>query len=106
MTDTTSSTRRPGPTAIRRPLVELLTLEDIADAMGCTAQTAAKHRQRPAPGGLPEPDAHVGRTPVWFRVTFERWQANRPRGGPGGCRPRGYSPKRAGSDEPAGEVAS
>jgi hypothetical protein len=94
MTDEGSSHgRRPGPAAIRRALDELLTLDDIAVAMGWTPATAAKQRQRPAPVGLPEPDAHIGRTPVWFRVSFERWQASRPGRGAGGGRPKGYSPK-------------
>jgi hypothetical protein len=101
MTDeATSSGRRPGPAAIRRALAELLTLDDIAAAMGWTMQTGAKQRQRPAPVGLPEPDAHVGRTPVWFRATIEQWRASRPWPRCGRGRPRGYRPKRA-ADEAA-----
>jgi len=80
--------RRPSPGAIRRALAECLTLEDIAREMSWSAATAGKYRQRgPEQHGLPEPDAVVGRTPVWFRVTFEQWRASRPGRGVGGGQP-------------------
>jgi hypothetical protein len=102
----TSSSRRPSPAAIRRALDECLTLPDIDRALGWSAGTAAKYRQRPAPVGLPEPDATVGRTPVWFRATIERWQAERPGRGVGGGRPRGYSPARADLEAAERELAA
>lgn len=84
---------RPCPAAIRRALAELLTLEGVATEMGWAVSTAAKMRQRREPVGLPEPDARVGRTPVWFRSTIELWRKQRPGRGAGGGRPKGYRPK-------------
>lgn len=85
-----STSRRPGPAAIRRALDECLSLPDIDEAMCWSAGTASKSRRQPH--GLPAPDAMVGNTPVWFRATFEAWRASRPGRGAGGGRPAGYSP--------------
>lgn len=93
---TEQTTRRPGPTAIRRALAELMTPADVDAAMGWTSGTAVKSRGRP--GGLPDPDAMVGRQPVYFRATFEQWRESRPGQGAGGGRPVGYSPKRAAAE--------
>ncbi|MCO7195049.1 hypothetical protein [Pseudonocardia sp. McavD-2-B] len=80
-----STNERPSEAEIRAALAELMTTADVDDAMGWTSGTAAKSRRRPH--GLPEPDAMVGRTPVYFRATFERWRESRPGQGAGGGRP-------------------
>jgi len=87
-THESNATRRPSATTIRRALAELLTLEDIADTMGWSPATAAKYRQRGVEQhGLPEPDATIGRTPVWFAATLEQWRVGRPGRGVGGGQP-------------------
>jgi predicted DNA-binding transcriptional regulator AlpA len=63
---------------LARVLAQLLTLDKVAELMGWTPGSAKLYRHRPAPGGLPEPDAMVGRTPVWLLATIEQWQQERP----------------------------
>lgn len=70
---------------IRQALAEVLAPTETDQLMGWSPGTARKSRGRPH--GLPEPDARIGATPVWFRATFERWRAARPGRGAGGGRP-------------------
>lgn len=65
---------RPARAAILRALGELLTTEQVARLVGVSSRAIQMHRQR---GTIPEPDAHVGRTPVWFRTSIDRWLAGR-----------------------------
>lgn len=85
-----SSGEGPSEPEIRRALAELLSPGDIDELMGWARGSATKSRLRPH--GLPEPDARIGSTPVWFRSTFERWRAGRPGQGAGGGRPRAADP--------------
>lgn len=81
-----STEQRPTEAEIRRALAEVMSLADIDAEMGWSPGTARKGRGKPH--GLPEPDARVGGSPVWFRSTFEAWRAARPGRGAGGGRPR------------------
>jgi hypothetical protein len=77
---------------------KFLTLPEIANRQGWSLKTArnrqheANQRRRSGdsrPGDLPEPDHHVGRTPVWLEATIEAWEKGRPgRGAGGGPKPR------------------
>ncbi len=57
------------PTMPPRKL-ELWGLEDVAGALGITAETAAVWRHR---GKLPEPDWIVSGRPVWNAAQVRRW---------------------------------
>jgi hypothetical protein len=74
--------------ALRTALAQCLTLADIEHEMGWAPGTGARHRWRPEPAGLPEPDHFFLRTPVWFRSTIAAWRHTRPgmghRPGPAG----------------------
>lgn len=56
----------------------MLTTADIADLMGVAPDTVAAYRHR---GYLPEPQATVGRTPVWSRPVMDHWIKTRPGSG-------------------------
>ena len=56
----------------------MLTLGDIAEMVGVARDTIAAYRYR---GYLPEPQAFVGRTPVWSRPVVRHWLENRPGNG-------------------------
>jgi cobalamin biosynthesis protein CobD/CbiB len=73
------------------------TMADIAAHLGVKLRSVHTYRLRgvearkegnPDPGGLPEPDNMVGRTPVWRPATIIAWAAARPGQGVGGGRPR------------------
>lgn len=67
---------RPSDAEVRRALAECMTAADIDDAMGWPSGTARRRRWRaPDRGGLPFADAELGGTALWFRSTFEAWQA-------------------------------
>jgi hypothetical protein len=66
---------RPDEDAIRRALAECMTVNDIDDAMGWPPGTARRRRWRaPDRGGLPNADAELAGTALWFRSTIEAWQ--------------------------------
>lgn len=75
-----------------------LTLPQIAERNHWTLKTArnrqheSNRRRRDGqsrPGDLPEPDHHIGRTPLWLTETIEAWEKRRPgRGAGGGPKPR------------------
>jgi hypothetical protein len=83
------------PEQLRAALRDLLTLEDLAEQLGVTHQSATRYRAR---GDLPAHDATVGRTPVWFRSTVEtfirdrdaRWSSEQPGRGARRDRRRGH----------------
>ena len=56
----------------------MLTIGDIADMMEVAPDTVAAYRYR---GYLPEPQALIGRTPVWSRPIIRHWLATRPGNG-------------------------
>lgn len=58
---------------IRRALAELMTAENVDEAMGWPAGMA--RRRRWERDGLPPADAELGGVPLWFRSTIERWRA-------------------------------
>jgi hypothetical protein len=63
-----------------------LTAEQVAERVpSITAETWRRYvyGQR-----APQPDAYVGRTPVWNASTVDRWKRDRPGRGAGGGRPR------------------
>jgi hypothetical protein len=69
----------------------------IALALGVEVSTlrqylkdARRHRRRDEirPGDMPEPDATLGRTPVWRPETIEAWIKARPGRGVGGAAAR------------------
>ena len=47
----------------------------IAELLGVDVKTVHKYRSR---GDMPEPDEHVGRTPVWTAETIHAWLNDRP----------------------------
>lgn len=53
---------------------ELLTMDDLAPILKVSKAAVVKARLR---GELPEPDAQLGRTPVWLRPTVAEWIAER-----------------------------
>ena len=56
----------------------MLTTVDIARFAGVSPATIATYRRR---GELPEPQAVLGRTPLWSRPVVHHWLATRPGGG-------------------------
>lgn len=56
----------------------MLTIADIADMTGVAPDTIAAYRYR---GYLPEPQAVIGRTPVWSRPIVRHWLDTRPGNG-------------------------
>jgi len=56
----------------------MLTIADIADVTGVAPDTIAAYRYR---GYLPEPQAVIGRTPVWSRPIIRHWLETRPGNG-------------------------
>lgn len=52
-------------------------LDPPAVAVRAGVKTATIHRYN-STGGMPEPDDHVGRTPVWKEATIDDWLRNRP----------------------------
>lgn len=56
----------------------MLTIADIADMTGVAPDTIAAYRYR---GYLPEPQAVIGRTPVWSRPIIRHWLKTRPGNG-------------------------
>ena len=67
-----------GMTAPELHVRAMLTLGDIAEMVGVARDTIAAYRYR---GYLPEPQAFVGRTPVWSRPVVRHWLENRPGNG-------------------------
>jgi hypothetical protein len=76
------------------PEADWWTITDIAEHLGVKRQTVERYRhpRRPGPDGpvraaeLPEPDRHIGATPVWRPERIIGWE--RPGQGAGGGRPR------------------
>ncbi len=56
----------------------MLTISDIAEMVGVAPDTIAAYRYR---GYLPEPQAVIGRTPVWSRPVIRYWLQTRPGNG-------------------------
>lgn len=56
----------------------MLTIADIAEMVGVEPDTIAAYRYR---GYLPEPQAVIGRTPVWARPIVRHWLDTRPGNG-------------------------
>lgn len=56
----------------------VLTIGDVAALVGVSPATITAYRRR---GGFPEPQAVLGRTPVWSRPVVEHWMASRPGNG-------------------------
>ncbi len=56
-------------------LDDFMTSQDIAETLGVKLTTVHQYRTR---GELPDPDAHVGRSPVWRKATIEEWLEERP----------------------------
>lgn len=56
----------------------MVTVADIAEMLGVARDTVAAYRYR---GYLPEPQAVVGRTPVWSRPIVRHWMESRPGNG-------------------------
>ena len=56
----------------------MLTISDIAEMVGVAPDTIAAYRYR---GYLPEPQAVIGRTPVWSRPVIRHWLQTRPGNG-------------------------
>ncbi|MFI6603834.1 helix-turn-helix transcriptional regulator [Nonomuraea sp. NPDC050536] len=46
----------------------------LAELLGIERETVHKYKVR---GDLPEPDEHVGRTPLWREETINKWLASR-----------------------------
>lgn len=71
------------PDQLRAALADVLTLDQVADELGIARASAARYRGR---GDIPDHDAMVGRTPVWFRPTVDafvlerehRWASDQP----------------------------
>jgi hypothetical protein len=56
----------------------MLTISDVAELLGVAPDTVAAYRYR---GYLPEPQALIGRTPVWSRPVVHHWIQHRPGNG-------------------------
>lgn len=56
----------------------MVTISDIAAMVGVAPDTIAAYRYR---GYLPEPQAVIGRTPVWSRPVIRHWLETRPGNG-------------------------
>lgn len=56
----------------------MLTIADIAEMIDVAPDTVAAYRYR---GYLPEPQAVIGRTPVWSRPVIRHWLRTRPGNG-------------------------
>ncbi len=56
----------------------MLTIADIAEMIDVAPDTVAAYRYR---GYLPEPQAVIGRTPVWARPIIRHWLETRPGNG-------------------------
>jgi hypothetical protein len=56
----------------------MLTVADIAQLLEVAPDTIAAYRHR---GYLPEPQAVIGRTPVWSRPIIRQWMESRPGNG-------------------------
>lgn len=56
----------------------MLTITDIAEMIDVEPDTVAAYRHR---GYLPEPQAKIGRTPVWSRPIIRHWLDTRPGNG-------------------------
>lgn len=56
----------------------MVTISDIAEMVGVASDTIAAYRYR---GYLPEPQAVIGRTPVWSRPVIRHWLETRPGNG-------------------------
>lgn len=56
----------------------MVTISDIAEMVGVAPDTIAAYRYR---GYLPEPQAVIGRTPVWSRPVIRHWLETRPGNG-------------------------
>lgn len=56
----------------------MVTISDIAEMVGVAPDTIAAYRYR---GYLPEPQAVIGRTPVWSRPVIRHWLQTRPGNG-------------------------
>ncbi len=52
-----------------------LTADELAERLGIKRGSVHRYRVR---GDLPEPDEHVGRTPLWKIDSIEAWEASRP----------------------------
>jgi hypothetical protein len=71
------------PEQLRAALADVLTLEQLADAIGVARSSIGRYRSR---GDIPPEDATIGRTPVWFRPTVDafilgreqRWASEQP----------------------------
>lgn len=53
----------------------MLTTSDVAALAGVTPQTIVAYRRR---GEVPEPQAVVGRSPLWARPVVDQWLCTRP----------------------------
>lgn len=53
---------------------DLLTVHDFAKLLGVTDGTIRTYLYRKT---IPPPDRRIGRSPVWYRATVERWLASR-----------------------------
>lgn len=51
---------------------KLLTLTEVADALGLSPSTLTAYRCR---GRMPQPDAQYGRTPLWKPTTIRAWRS-------------------------------
>ena len=56
----------------------MVTISDIAEMVDVAPDTIAAYRYR---GYLPEPQAVIGRTPVWSRPVIQHWLQTRPGNG-------------------------
>lgn len=54
---------------------ELVDMHGLADMLGIGYATVRKYRRV---GRLPEPDHHMGGSPIWRRTTIDEWRRNRP----------------------------
>lgn len=71
------------------PDADYWTMADIAEYLGVKLRSVHTYRlrgQKGEPGGLPQEDKVLGRTPVWKPATILGWE--RPGQGAGGGRPR------------------
>lgn len=67
-------------------MTDLLTIKDIAVILDVQEKSARLYHEsaqrrrregRPRDKDMPAPDTHVGRTPVWYPKTIERWKERR-----------------------------
>ncbi|MGD9526419.1 MAG: hypothetical protein AB7I38_11665 [Dehalococcoidia bacterium] len=60
---------------IRRALAELMTLENVDEALGWPSGTASRRRWERGSEGLPPADTELGGVALWFRSTIEGWRS-------------------------------